>query len=66
MTLAVVMLVDMDSDAILLIESPHCLLVLSQEDSSSFIYIDMVTVMAGNLVDHSGLLLLCYSVLHID
>jgi len=26
----------------------------------------MVTVMAGNLVDHSSLLLLRYSVLHID
>ena len=29
-------------------------------------YVDMVTVMAGNLVDHSSLLLLRYSVLHID
>jgi len=65
----VILMVDMDCNAILLIESPHSLLVLCQlllQGSSCLAYVDMVTVMLGNLVDHSSLLLLRYSVLHID
>jgi len=64
----VILLVDMDRNAILLIKSPHSLLVLCEpllQSSSCLAHVDMVTVMAGNLVD-SSLLLLRYSVLHID
>jgi len=56
-------------EGLVLIESPHSLLVLCQpllQSSSCLAYIDMVTVMAGNLVDHSSLLLLRHSVLHIS
>jgi len=55
----VILLVDMDCNAIPLIESPHSLLVLCQpflQSSSCLAYVDMVTVMVWNLVKVTGIL----------
>ena len=62
------LLVDVHSDAIVLIKPPYCLLVLCQsylECPTSLTYIHLIAVMTRDFIYHTGLFLIWDSVLHM-